>query len=74
MKVTKARLKEIIKEVPARKIVQKRPVDIILLTGSGKYAIEIPRSPWRMLFRYEKYWPNRGSSVSPNVSLRAFIA
>jgi len=33
--------KEIIREKPARKIVQRRALEIILVTGSGKYAIEI---------------------------------
>ena len=43
--------KEIIREKPARKIVQKKALEIILVTGSGKYAIEIPRSPCKILLR-----------------------
>ena len=43
--------KEIIREKPARKIVQRRALEIMFVTGSGKYAIEIPKSPCKMLFK-----------------------
>ena len=46
----------------------------MLVTFSGKYAIEIPRFPSKILFRYVKYCPSRGSFVRPKVSLSAFIA
>jgi hypothetical protein len=66
--------KEIIREKPARKIVQRRALEIMFVTGSGKYAIEIPKSPCKMLFKYDQYCPSKGSSVKPKVSRRAFIA
>ena len=67
-------INEIVSEKPTRSKVQPSPDNMIVETFSGKYAVEIPRSPWKRCFIYKKYLFNNGSFVKPKVCFRASIA
>ena len=67
-------INEIISEKPTSSKVQPNPDNMIVETFSGKYAVEIPKSPWKRCLKYKKYFFNNGSFVKPKVCFRASIA